>query len=253
MPSTSYPSVTVTVLSNDTDGDGIQDSSDNCPTVFNPTQQDTDSDGAGDACDTCTDTDRDGYGNPGFPANTCPTDNCPTVFNPTQLDTDSDGAGDACDTCTDTDGDGYGNPGFPANTCPLDNCPTVFNPTQQDGNGDGVGDACCDTGWEIKGLRLYKRAGGAVGFSWEPSLDACHQTSPTVPDYRVWDGSTPRPAAGQGTWPTDPLFTDITASDTDGDNTNTGFSFTPPAGDWYFLVLDVGASGNQGPPGHYPR
>jgi hypothetical protein len=37
----------------DTDGDGIPDSSDNCPTVYNPTQTDTDGDGIGDACDTC--------------------------------------------------------------------------------------------------------------------------------------------------------------------------------------------------------
>jgi hypothetical protein len=38
----------------DTDGDGIPDASDNCPTVPNPGQQDTDGDGIGDACDPCT-------------------------------------------------------------------------------------------------------------------------------------------------------------------------------------------------------
>jgi hypothetical protein len=42
----------------DRDGDGVADSTDNCPDVFNParpldgtTQADTDMDGAGDACD----------------------------------------------------------------------------------------------------------------------------------------------------------------------------------------------------------
>jgi hypothetical protein len=45
---------------------------------------DTDGDGLKDACDTCTDTDKDGFGNPGFPANTCPTDNRPNVYNPKQ-------------------------------------------------------------------------------------------------------------------------------------------------------------------------
>ena len=44
----------------DSDGDGIANASDNCPTVFNPirpmdggAQADDDSDGAGDACDPC--------------------------------------------------------------------------------------------------------------------------------------------------------------------------------------------------------
>ena len=37
----------------DTDGDGVPDSTDNCPTVANATQADTDSDGVGDACDNC--------------------------------------------------------------------------------------------------------------------------------------------------------------------------------------------------------
>jgi murein DD-endopeptidase MepM/ murein hydrolase activator NlpD len=35
----------------DSDGDGVPDASDNCPSVFNPTQADSDQDGAGDACD----------------------------------------------------------------------------------------------------------------------------------------------------------------------------------------------------------
>ncbi len=58
----------------DTDGDGIVDSQDNCPYVYNPDQADRDGDGIGDACD-----------------------NCPTVKNPDQKDTDGDGTGDVCD------------------------------------------------------------------------------------------------------------------------------------------------------------
>ncbi len=35
----------------DTDGDGVEDDSDNCPTVYNPSQADSDMDGIGDLCD----------------------------------------------------------------------------------------------------------------------------------------------------------------------------------------------------------
>ncbi len=135
------------VVEEDDDGDGIPNSQDNCPSTANTTQDDADADGIGDACDTCTDTDGDGFGDPGFPANTCDEDNCPSTSNPGQEDTDNDGIGDVCDTCTDTDGDGFGDPGFPANTCDEDNCPSTSNPSQADSDGDGIGDACdtaCD-------------------------------------------------------------------------------------------------------------
>lgn len=175
----SIPSIVTASLADDSDGDGILSSVDNCLDVYNPDQGDADSDGLGDACDPCTDTDNDGYGNPGFPASTCPTDNCPTVFNPgqedadndgvgdfcdagdtdgdgvsdnvdncvsvfnpSQDDTDGDGIGDACDSCTDIDNDGFGNPGYPSNTCQTDNCPAIANPGQEDSDGDGFGDVC---------------------------------------------------------------------------------------------------------------
>ena len=68
----------------DTDSDGDGDACDNCISVANADQADADGDGVGDACDTCTDTDGDGFGDPGFTANTCTTDNCPTMDNPLQ-------------------------------------------------------------------------------------------------------------------------------------------------------------------------
>jgi hypothetical protein len=126
----------------DSDGDLVGDSCDNCPNTSNPNQDDFDTDGVGDACDDCTDSDGDGFGDPGFPANTCPEDNCPSVFNPDQSDGDSDGIGDSCDVCTDTDGDGFGDPGYPANTCPEDNCPSTPNPDQLNSDSDSFGDAC---------------------------------------------------------------------------------------------------------------
>jgi hypothetical protein len=58
----------------DSDGDGIADGQDDCPSITNASQADRDSDGVGDACD-----------------------NCPDVPNPGQADTDGDGIGDPCD------------------------------------------------------------------------------------------------------------------------------------------------------------
>ncbi|MEW5922426.1 MAG: thrombospondin type 3 repeat-containing protein [Candidatus Zixiibacteriota bacterium] len=149
----------------DVDGDAIGDLCDNCPVDANFDQADADSDGVGDACDECTDTDGDGFGDPGFAANTCVIDNCPGTPNPLQEDVDADGVGDicdncpdsangdqadfdgdgtgdSCDDCTDSDGDGFGNPGFRLNICADDNCPSVYNPDQIDSDMDGTGDAC---------------------------------------------------------------------------------------------------------------
>ena len=81
----------------DSDGDGIMDECDNCPGDYNPDQADADGDLIGDVCDDCTDSDGDGFGNPGVAGNTCPDDNCPYTWNPGQEDTDGDGIGDACD------------------------------------------------------------------------------------------------------------------------------------------------------------
>ena len=83
----------------DSDGDEIADDVDNCPDDPNPNQSDADGDGTGDACDDCTDTDDDGYGNPGYPNPGCDEDNCPDDPNPSQADSDSDAIGNACEQC----------------------------------------------------------------------------------------------------------------------------------------------------------
>ena len=69
--------------SSDTDGDGIADNIDNCPSVINPGQLDFDADGQGDDCD--SDDDNDGL-----------TDLVEQAFgsNPYNIDTDDDGTND---------------------------------------------------------------------------------------------------------------------------------------------------------------
>jgi hypothetical protein len=96
----------------DSDGDGILNTADNCQKVFNPArpvdsgaQGDADQDGQGDACDpcpldanttTCTVIDPNDRDHDGAPNST---DNCPDVANTAQTDTDMDGKGDMCDVC----------------------------------------------------------------------------------------------------------------------------------------------------------
>ncbi len=82
----------------DADGDGVPDTSDNCPAVANAGQDDLDGDGLGNACDP----DDDGDGVEDGP------DNCPVVANAGQTDGDADGIGDACDPADGRDSDGDG-------------------------------------------------------------------------------------------------------------------------------------------------
>ena len=157
------------VAAPDTDGDGIPDLEDICPTVADD-QTDLDGDGQGDGCD--EDIDGDGVINDddyrpfdaeiqippgdedagpvvndaGVPEDSGTMviqdrdgdgvaddfDNCPDIANEVQEDDDADGIGNYCDT--DWDNDGVDDL--------IDNCYGLANPDQADQNGDGFGDAC---------------------------------------------------------------------------------------------------------------
>ena len=89
------------IIAEDSDGDGVTNGADNCPTMFNPlramdkgVQGDSDGDGLGDICDTtpiAADIDGDGVANA--------SDNCVYDANTGQGDSDADGKGDTCDAC----------------------------------------------------------------------------------------------------------------------------------------------------------
>jgi predicted CxxxxCH...CXXCH cytochrome family protein len=146
----------ITAIGSGVDGDGVADTEDNCPTVYNPFQIDTDGDGKGDGCDPCptdidNDSDGDGICNGAtfLAPKTGIHDNCPTVSNANQANIDGDGIGDACDVCpddpnNDSDGDGicvgarFNGPKIGGN----DNCVTTPNTDQLDSDCNGVGDAC---------------------------------------------------------------------------------------------------------------
>jgi hypothetical protein len=104
-----------------------------------PFPPDADHDGVLDPLDPCTDTDTDGFGDPGFPANSCAPDNCPGISNPEQSDVDGDGQGDTCDTCPSDPTDDADKDGICED---LDNCPGLANPAQDDDDHDGRGGAC---------------------------------------------------------------------------------------------------------------
>ena len=86
----------------DSDGDGVEDSVDNCPENYNPDQSDVDSDGIGDVCDNDGDDDIQDKDNDGIEDSI---DNCPETYNPDQSDVDGDGIGDLCDDNGDDDDD----------------------------------------------------------------------------------------------------------------------------------------------------
>ncbi len=136
----------------DTDGDGVCDSDDVCPS-FDDTA-DADGDGVPDGCDVCpgfddnADADSDGV------PDAC--DVCPGFDD--NADADSDGMPDGCDVCLgddasgDTDSDGV---------CDSDDVCPGFDDNGPDADSDGVPDAC--QVWNQTQDAWYGTIGDAVG------------------------------------------------------------------------------------------
>ena len=162
-------------VSPDSDEDGVDDLSDNCPNHANPGQEDNngvdDGDGIGDACeDTSGNNDIDGDGVDDS------VDNCPAVSNSDQIDSDDNGIGDACEgtaVIADADSDGVldGEDAFPDDAT-----------EQRDTDGDDIGDnadtcpytsdaTCADPGIDMSGSYLL---------NW--SVDGTDQTNEEYDD-----------------------------------------------------------------------
>lgn len=163
---TAAANIQVFAPTRDTDIDGVQDISDDCPTVQDRDQADSDYDGVGDLCDPtpCVEDDARSQERVETPSDPCTTtapttqqprvsrddadgdgvgdghDNCRGVYNPAQADLDNDGIGDLCDL--DMDGDGIRDKASTDKAAILDNCPNLSNPDQRDSDRDGTGDAC---------------------------------------------------------------------------------------------------------------
>ncbi|UCC45523.1 MAG: hypothetical protein JSU65_06295 [Candidatus Zixiibacteriota bacterium] len=126
----------------DQDDDGIPDSQDNCPTVWNPSQTNSDTDSHGDACDNCDLIDNEDQANDDADTlgNAC--DNCPNDDNDDQTNSDGDSHGDACDNCPNDDNEDQADPDHDGVGTVCDNCPDDYNPEQEDSDHDGIGDSC---------------------------------------------------------------------------------------------------------------
>jgi hypothetical protein len=162
--------------SNDYDGDGVFNNSDNCPLIANSDQAESDGDDVGDACDNCvslansdqSDTDWDYFGD------AC--DNCTETPNPDQINSDGDVYGDACDNCPgftnpdqfDLDGDQVGD------SC--DNCIDGFNPGQRDNDANGLGDVCETTAdYAYAGGSARQKFGFSVSGLKDVNGDGCDE------------------------------------------------------------------------------
>jgi hypothetical protein len=157
----------------DTDGDGVRDGDDRCPTVADPSQLDSDRDGRGDACDPCPAEPDDACDDPDGDWWGTGEDPCPLLGSEVRgadRDADHDTWGDACDVC-----------------------PLVHDPWQPDRDGDGAGDACdcapddAAVGValpEVTGLRVT-RAAAEVRIAWDDE----RARVPSPARFEVVDGA----------------------------------------------------------------
>ncbi|CAG5867788.1 unnamed protein product [Menidia menidia] len=161
------------LLQNPCDGDGHQDTKDNCPLVINSSQLDSDKDGLGDECD-------DDDDNDGIPDFLPPgPDNCRLVPNPDQVDDNNDGVGDICESDFDQD----------KVIDRIDNCPENAEVTLTDFRAyqtvvlDPEGDAQIDPNWVVLNQSSWSQRAGYTAFSGVDFEGTFHVNTVTDDDY----------------------------------------------------------------------
>jgi cysteine-rich repeat protein len=169
----------------DIDSDGVPNTEDICPTLYDPNQVDLDMDGLGDTCDP----DDDGDGT------TDTQDNCPGEANPGQEDMDQDSFGNACDA--DADADGYQSMAYGGDDCD-DLDPSVFpkwTPTViSGGNPDNKAPVISDQvvawyGKQGSAYRIFMYVnGGLLQVTDEGGDDTDPQVSGSVVTWEHFDG-----------------------------------------------------------------
>ncbi|NCG18153.1 MAG: hypothetical protein GWP91_03965 [Rhodobacterales bacterium] len=115
----------------DSDGDGLLDTNDNCPTIPNADQADANGNGVGDVCDVCgstPDPDADGVCDP--------FDHCPGFDD--NADNDGDTVPDGCDVCLAGDDNADQDGDLVPDDCDI----CAIEPNQNDVDNDGMPDAC---------------------------------------------------------------------------------------------------------------
>jgi hypothetical protein len=103
----------------------------------------------------------------------------------------------------------------------------------------------CNVITEVPNLMVTTASGGQITLTWQPSGDPCAAIG--TQRYHVYAGASARPASGAGQFPGDPPFA------LRGVVGSPSITFLPDPTDRFFLVLEMGTDGTEGPVGHYGK
>jgi len=101
----------------------------------------------------------------------------------------------------------------------------------------------CDVLVPATNLTVTKAPAGQITLTWDAASDSCLAVGSGA--YRIYRATGSKPQSPPGSFPADPLFLVLAATD------QTSITMTPGPGAEYYLVVPVGSDGYDGPVGHY--